>query len=77
MCCNYFSSIFNKDENDFKEIPYPGIDTIWKAFKNTVNRIPDEFFLGTRDYTVDKSGPYVWKTWREVSIMADDYAKGM
>jgi len=59
-------SVHNQNENDFKEIPYEGVDTILKCFKMQVNRIPDELFLGTRDFVNNPAGPYVWKSWREV-----------
>ncbi len=67
----------NKDENDFKVIPYPGIDTIWRAFKMQVQRIPDEPWLGSRNFKDDPAGPYEWKTWRKVDEMVEDCAKGM
>lgn len=67
----------NKDENDFKWIPYEGVDTIWRAFKYQVTRIPNELFLGSRDYSQDESGPYVWKTWQEVDTLVENYARGM
>lgn len=40
-------------------------------------RIPDEPWLGTRDFKNDPTGPYVWKTWREVGELINDCAKGM
>lgn len=55
----------------------PGIDTIWKCFKMQVNRIPNEWWLGSRDYSQDETGPYVWKTWKEVDELVEDYARGM
>jgi long-subunit acyl-CoA synthetase (AMP-forming) len=69
--------VHNKDENDFKSIPYEGVDTIWRAFKYQVQRIPNELFLGSRDYTKDESGPYVWKTWQDVDTLVDCLAKGI
>ena len=41
-----------------------------------VKRIPDECFLGSRDFT-QEGGPYVWKTWAEVNSIATDLARGM
>lgn len=28
-------------QHEYKALPFDGIDTIWKAFKNTVGRLPD------------------------------------
>ena len=39
----------SKDGSEYKSIPYPGIDTLWKAFKRQVNRLPGFEFLGSRD----------------------------
>jgi len=41
-----------------------------------VNRIPDELFLGTRDFK-QEGGPYVWKTWAQIDRIAKDLAQGM
>ena len=53
------------------------MDTIWRAFKYQVTRIPDELFLGSRDYSTDETGPYVWKTWKQVDELVENYARGM
>ena len=41
-----------------------------------VKRIPNELFLGSRDFS-QEGGPYVWKTWAEVDSIAQDLARGM
>lgn len=65
---------FNRDENDFKTIPYEGIDTIWKLFQYQVTRIPNSAFLASRDWT-QPGGPYLWKTWKQVSEIAINLSK--
>lgn len=69
-------SIHNKDQNDFKSVPEPGLDTIWKLFKRQVNDKPDATWLGSRDFS-QVDGPYVWKTWKEVDTVVHDYARGI
>jgi hypothetical protein len=49
------------DLDTLEALPYPGIDTIFKAFKRNVERIPNNDMLGTR--AGDK---YEWKTWAQV-----------
>jgi len=72
-----FRSVHNQDENDFKVIPFEGVDTILKCFKMQVKRLPNEWWLGTRDFSKDPTGPYAWKTWKEVNEIMENYAKGM
>ena len=57
-------------------MPFQGVDTIWKAFKHTVGRLPDSQYLGSRDPT-QPGEPYVWKTWREVDEIVEDMAAGI
>lgn len=45
------------------ERPDEGIDTLLKAFKRSVERYPNEPYLGTRDNN-QEGRPYVWKTWK-------------
>ena len=73
---NLVRSVHNKDENDFKTIPFEGVDTIWKCFQMQVQRIPNELFLGTRDFG-QEGGPYVWKTWDQVDKIARNLAQGI
>lgn len=40
-----------------------GVDTMSKAFKRTVERFPDNNFLGTRDEK-QEGRPYVWKSYK-------------
>ena len=52
------------------------MDTIWKAFKHTVGRLPDSGYLGSRDPS-QPGAPYVWKTWRQVNDIVEDLAAGI
>lgn len=57
--------------------PEPGINTIWKAFQNSVNQHGNRNFLGTRKFiSKDTFGDYEWKTYREIDILARDFASG-
>ena len=48
------------DVDHLDALPFPGIDTLYKAFHRTVNRIPDNEFIGTR-----VGNEYKWITFRE------------
>lgn len=51
---------------------YPGVTTLFHAFKRNVERIPNHEMLGTR---VD--GAYQWKTWREVDDLTTNISYGI
>ena len=69
-------NVLNKDENDYKQQPAPGVETIWDAFKHSRERLPNENFLGSRDPTQEGS-PYVWKTWAQVDTLVNQLAAGI
>lgn len=46
-----------------------------KAFRRTVERIPDNNFLGTRDEK-QEGKPYVWKSWKTCDKISDSLSKG-
>ena len=48
------------DLDTLEALPNPGVDTLYKAFKRNLDRIPNNEWLGTR--VGDK---YEWMTWRE------------
>jgi len=48
------------DLETLSAIPYPGIDTIYKALYRNVERIPNNNMLGTR-----KGDKYEWTTWKQ------------
>lgn len=68
-------SLPNKDENEYKYVPFDGIDTLWKTFKRQVNRLPHHNMLGSRDPS-QEGAPYVWKTWSQVDEIVYDLARG-
>jgi long-subunit acyl-CoA synthetase (AMP-forming) len=53
-------------------LPFPGIDTLLKALRRSVEKGPNNDFLGTR-----VKDHYEWMTYREVHDMAEDYGYGM
>jgi long-chain acyl-CoA synthetase len=53
-----------------------GVDTIAKAWRRTVGRIPDNHFLGTRDAATEGK-PYKWRTFAEVGKEVDILAKAL
>lgn len=55
--------------------PAEDVDTLYKAFKRSVTRFPNNNFLGTRDEKQD-GRPYVWKTWRECDTISTNLALG-
>lgn len=71
----YNRNPLNKNQNEFKTIPYDGVDNLWSIFTHQVKRQPDANFLGSRDPTQD-GAPYVWKTWAKVNEIVDDLAAG-
>lgn len=66
----------NKDENDFKTVPEPGIDTLWKCFRMQVGISKDREWLGSRVRPDGTLGEYQWKTWNEVDRLVESLAKG-
>jgi fructose-bisphosphate aldolase class 1 len=52
-------------------LPYPGIDTLLKAFKRQCNRIPDHEWLGTRT-----NDHYTWISFKQVQEYATKFAAG-
>jgi hypothetical protein len=57
--------------DELKCLPYPGIDTLLKAFNRNVKRIPHHEWLGTR-----VGNEYEWMTLKEVSDEAKLFAAG-
>ena len=51
---------------------FPGVDTLLKAMRRTLRRIPNNHFLGTR-----KGDEYEWLTWRQAMRMAEDLSHGI
>lgn len=66
----------NSDLDTLLGEPYPGVDTLLKAFKYNVNRIPDHNYLGTK---VEEDGEekYEWKSLKEVSEDAENFSLGV
>ena len=70
-------NITNIDNPDAR-VPthYRGCKTLWEGFKQTVDTMPDENFLGTRNSS--KEGrPYEWKTYQEIESLSGKFARGM
>ena len=71
--------------------PFPGIDTVLKAFDRTVARIPDSRFLATREILEQKEsrnadgalvlqkklGAYQWKTFHEAKLVSEWLARSI
>ena len=53
-------------------LPFPGIDTLLKAFRRSVEKGPNNDFLGTR-----VEDHYEWMTYKEVYDMSEDFGFGM
>jgi hypothetical protein len=49
------------DLDTLEALPFPGIDTLYKAFKRNVQRIGNNDMLGTR-----VGSEYKWMTWKQV-----------
>jgi hypothetical protein len=49
------------DLDTLEALPFPGVDTLYKAFKRNVQRIGNLPMLGTR-----VGSEYQWMTWKEV-----------
>lgn len=66
----------NNNPEDFKFEPFPGINTIWKAYNRTLGLKPNFDWLGTR--TPDNQGnrPYQWKKWAEIDTIVQALRRG-
>lgn len=52
--------------------PYPGVDTLFKAMKRNLERIPNKPWLGTRN-----GDKYDWLTWKECMDIAHNLSYGI
>ena len=53
-----------------------GCRTLDAGFRKTVETMPDERFLGTRNKDIEGK-PYEWKTYAEIDHIAESFAKGI
>jgi long-chain acyl-CoA synthetase len=64
-----------------RELPFEpeeGVDTVWKAFKHSVNQYSDNRFLGKRiKISENKFGEYTWKTYKEINNHVHEFAAGL
>jgi long-chain acyl-CoA synthetase len=58
--------------DELKCLPYPGIDTLYKAFYRRVEMFGDDPMMGVR---VDKE--YKWISFKEVAVIAKHLAAGL
>jgi hypothetical protein len=68
--------ITNKDRPEYlPQTELEGKNNIYEFYKETVQRIPDHPWLGTRNK--NKEGkPYEWKKLREVDEAKEQFARG-
>ena len=59
------------NEDELNLLPYPGIDTLYKALYRNVERIPNHNMLGTKT-----PNGYKWMSIKEVAEEATLFAKG-
>jgi hypothetical protein len=52
-----------------------GCTTLNAGFAQTVARLPEENFLGTRNKDLPGM-PYEWKTFKQIDTLAENFAKG-
>ena len=58
--------------------PRAGINTIMKAFKDSVRRFPQKNFLGTRAKNADGTfGAYEWLSYTQVDRNVSNLARGI
>jgi len=75
------------DPSNLDRTVHKGCDTLWKCFKRTVWRTPDNYFLGEREqisqtafgkYTSSKNegklGQFIWQTWGETDLIVEALA---
>lgn len=61
-----------KTHEDVETLPFKGVDTMLKAFRRTVQRIPNLEFMGTRD-----GDQYKWITWKETAHTCEHFSYGL
>ena len=65
--------ILNQTDLDTLDaVPYPGVDTMYKAFHRTVQLFPDGEAFGTR-----VENEYKWMTWKEAAEKAENLSYGI
>lgn len=52
--------------------PFEGVNTVLKAIRRTVQRIPENNFLGTRD-----GAEYKWTSWKDAYATAEAISHGV
>ena len=58
--------------DELDAVEYPGVDTLLKAFRRNVEKIPNEDWLGTR-----VGDRYEWITWRQCAETAENFSHGL
>ena len=71
ISCHFDKIRPKPDLDSLQTLPFPGVDTILKAFERNVNLSPDAEFLGTRH-----DDKYKWLTFRQVRMNAFNFAAG-
>jgi hypothetical protein len=64
-------NIENPDE--VMKAEYRGCNTLWNGFKQTVQTMPDENFLGTRGTEENDKG-YKWQTYKQIDEKVSSFA---
>ena len=72
ISCDSMKILDQTDLDTLEVLPYPGVDTLYKAMKRNLERIPNIPWLGTR--VGDK---YEWITWAESMDLAQNLSYGM
>jgi len=73
LISSFFDQIKDKTTVDeLKDLPFPGVDTLLKAFQKNVKEMPEQELLGTNN---GKS--YDWLTFKQVDDIARDFAAGV
>lgn len=64
-----------EDPNQLLCKPSENVDTLVKAFKRSVERFPNNNYLGTRDEK-QEGRPYVWRSWKSCDDVSTKLSLG-
>ena len=72
ISCDSELILHQTDLDTLEALPFPGVDTLYKAFKRNVQRIGNNQMLGTR-----VGDAYQWMTWKQVEDRARHISFGI
>jgi hypothetical protein len=72
ISCDTANILNQTDLDTLESLPFPGVDTLFKAMDRNLKRIPNNPWLGTR-----VGDHYEWITWKEAMDLSQNLSYGI